>query len=98
MPVYYAEMTRSPENYPSVYEHFQDGGCSVQIGDHNPFGRIPVDETIEETVNKDTQIGGGNKGFSLKPGAISKYFLIAEYISTCLKNLCDMIEFLYQPC
>uniref|UniRef100_H3B9B3 Uncharacterized protein n=1 Tax=Latimeria chalumnae TaxID=7897 RepID=H3B9B3_LATCH len=61
-------------------------------GDHNTFRRIPVDQAIEETVNKDTQTAGGTKGFSLKPAAVSKYYLTAEYGSTCLKQLHDMIE------
>ena len=26
------------------------------------FGRIPVNQTIEETINKDTQTPGGTKG------------------------------------
>ena len=54
-------------------------GCfSVQLGDSNPFGRIPIDQTIEETVNKDTQTPGGTKGFSLKPGAVAKYYMNTE--------------------
>ena len=28
------------------------------MSDTNTFGRIPVDQTIEETVNKDTQTAG----------------------------------------
>ena len=43
----------------------EPGGFSVQIGDDNEFGRIPVDQTCEETVNKDTQAPGREKGFSL---------------------------------
>ena len=30
----------------------------MEVGKLNPFGRIPVDLTIEETVNKDTQTAG----------------------------------------
>ena len=30
----------------------------VKRGSNNPFGRIPVDQTIEETINKDTQTPG----------------------------------------
>lgn len=30
----------------------------MQMSDTNTFGRIPVDQTIEETVNKDTQTAG----------------------------------------
>lgn len=28
-----------------------EGGFSVQMGDQNPFGRIPIDQACEETVN-----------------------------------------------
>lgn len=78
LPYYYATMTQLPVDHPDVHEHFSRGGFSVQIGCRNPFGRIPVDQTTEETVNKDTQTAGGPKGFSLKPGAVSKYYLTAE--------------------
>ena len=49
-----------------------------------------VDQTIEETVNKDTQTPGGTKGFSLKPCAITKYYLTAEYRSMSLRQLRQM--------
>ena len=35
------------------------GGFSVQLSSNNPFGRIPVDHTIEETVNKMNMMGQG---------------------------------------
>lgn len=51
-------MTRLPDTHPRVHEHILEGGFSVQMSDTNTFGRIPVDQTIEETVNKDTQTAG----------------------------------------
>ena len=60
--------------------------------DHNPFGRVPVDQTCEETVNKNTQTSGGTKGFSLKAGAVSKYYIVAEYRSIFLNQLKDMLD------
>ena len=68
------------------------GSFSVQLGSVNPFGRIPVDQTIEETINKDTQTPGGTKGFSLKPGTLHKYYLTAEYRSKYLRQLRNMIS------
>ena len=57
-------MSRLPDDHPAIHKQLTNGGFSVQIGEKNPFGRIPVDQTIEETVNKDTQTpGGGAKGF-----------------------------------
>jgi len=91
--IYYCQMTTLQETHSNVYDHFQhNGGFSVQLGDHNPFGRIAMDQTIEETVNKDTQTAGGTKGFSLRAGAVSKYYINAEYRSLCLKQLRNMTQ------
>ena len=85
--VYYLEMTRLQIDHPEMNDHFIRGGFSVQLGGTNPFARIPVDQTIEETANKDTQTAGGTKGFSLQPAAVARYYITAEYRSRCLRNL-----------
>ena len=72
MPIQYGEMTSLSEGNPDVFEYFQKGVFSLQIADHNLIGRIPFGQTIDETVNKDTQTVGGTNGFSLKPGTVSK--------------------------
>ena len=66
-------------------------GFSVQLGGINPFGKIPVDHTIEETINKDTQTPGRTKGFSLKHDAVQKYYLNAEYRSIFPRQLREMV-------
>ena len=91
LPYYYATMSRLPIDHPDVHEHFMQGGFSVQIGEKNPFGRIHVDQTIEETINKDTQTSRGTKGFSLKCGAVARYYMTSEYRSMYLRQLRDMI-------
>ena len=58
----------------------------MQIGPYNPFGKIPVDQTKEETLNRDTRTPGGTKGFSLKPSAVMKNYLSAEYRSKALEQ------------
>ena len=67
IPIHYGEMTSLPEGNPDVFEYFQSKVFSVHIGDHNPFGQIPADQTMTETVNKETQTAGETQGFSLKP-------------------------------
>ncbi len=57
--VYYAQMSLLPNKHPGVLQQMMQGGLSVQMGSHNTFGQISVDQTIEETVNKDTQPAGG---------------------------------------
>ena len=91
LPYYYATMSRLSIDHPDVHQHFMQGGFSVQLGIQNPFGRIPVDQTVEETVNQDTQTAGGTKGFSLKRAAVERYYITSEYRSTYLKQLRSMV-------
>ena len=55
-------MYQLPTTNPDVHAEFMQGGFSVQLSSNNPFGRIQVDQTIEETANKDTHMLGGPRG------------------------------------
>ncbi|KAG0725654.1 hypothetical protein GWK47_038184 [Chionoecetes opilio] len=90
LPVYYRIMSNFETTHPDVFTYFMNIGFSVQLGSHNPFGRIPVDQMIEETVNKDTKTPEGVKKFSLKQGAVSRYYLTAEYRSGFLHHFREM--------
>ena len=92
MPVYYEQMLRLEKDSPEVYERFLNGQFSVQMSETNTFGCIPIDQAIEETVNKDTQTSGGTAGFSLKPGAVKRYYITAEYRSSFLHLMRTFIE------
>ena len=59
---------------------------SVQLAADNPFGCIPVDQTTEVTMNKDTQTVGGTTKFSQKRGAVKCFYLTAEYRSGFLNH------------
>ena len=89
---YFAQMTNLSEKNPAVYEAFKTGNFSVQMSSNNPFGKIPVDQTTEVTVNKDTQTPGGTTGFSLKVGAIKRYYITAEHRNAFLGQLRDLVQ------
>ena len=38
--------------HPEVHEFMRNGGFSVQLSNDNTFGRIPIDQTLEEVVAK----------------------------------------------
>ena len=78
LPVYFLQMSKLDEISPELHRHFMSGGFSVQMGEANKFGRIAVDQTLEETINRDTQTAGGTKGFSLHQGAVSRHHLTAH--------------------
>ena len=47
-------------------------------------------QVVEETVNRDTKTPGGTTGFSLRPAALAKYFLSAEYRSTSVRMMREL--------
>ena len=63
---YVSEMSPLEKEHPEAFKCLKSGGFSVQKVESNLFGKVPVDQACEETVNKDTQTAGGTKGFSLK--------------------------------
>ena len=87
MSYYYATMSRLPIDHQEVHQQYMQGGSSVQLGSQNPFGRITLDQTIEETVNRGTQTAVGAKGFSLNRAAVERYYLTSEYRSVYLRQL-----------
>lgn len=90
-------MSHLGDEHPDVFTHLKSGGFAVQLGEDNPFGKIPVDQACEETI-KDTQTPGGTKGFSLKPKAVNKYYLVAECKSSYMRNLKDMPHWSKSSC
>ena len=58
-----------------------------------PLARYHVYQTIEETINKDTQTAGGTKGFSLKSCAVIRYYQNAEHRNLFLRQLREMVGF-----
>lgn len=82
-----SEMSHIQREKPDLHTLLCDGGFSAQLSETNTFGRVPIDQTLQEVVNRDTQTAGGTKGFSLKPGAVSRYYINAEYRSVYLSIL-----------
>ena len=93
MSIYYIDMTSLPKEHPQVHAFMEAGGFSVQMSPDNAFGRIPVDQTIEETINKDSQTAGGTRGFSLNPGALQQYFMTAEFRAMFLQEMREMVGY-----
>ena len=75
---YYREMKCLPQTHPGIHNYLQNDGFSCQIGSQNTFGMIPMDQTIEETINKDTQTAGGTKCLSKKQNAVPKYYITVD--------------------
>jgi hypothetical protein len=92
LPVHYAQMMELNSVSPDLHQHFLNGKFSVQLKSRNPFGKIAIDQTLEETINRDTQTSGGTRGFSTKQGAVSKFYLTAEHRAEALRQLRELIS------
>ena len=92
LPVYHARMMNLPSEHPDVYSNFMARMFSVQLTGRGSFGRIPVDQTTEVTVNKDTKSSAGITKYSLKTGAENRFFMTAEYRCSFLAHLRDMVQ------
>jgi len=64
-----------------------EGHFSVQLAGGSPFRRILVDQTMDVTFNKHTETTGIVARFSLKTGAVNRFYLTAEYRCAFLDQL-----------
>ena len=51
-------MTHLGEEHPDVKQYLETEGFSFQQSDNHPFGKVPVNQTVEETMIRDTQTAG----------------------------------------
>ena len=44
--IYYSQMTSLLKDHPFSHEYLQQRGLSVQRSEHNPFEKVPIDQTL----------------------------------------------------
>lgn len=69
LPAYWMEMKQLPDTHPSVHNAFLERQFAVVRQDRHGFAGIPGDQTIEQTINRDTKTKGGVIGFSNSGGS-----------------------------
>lgn len=78
LPVYLVQMLSLEETHPEAYRLLADGDFGVQRSSSQGFSQVPVDQTIEQTLNRSTKTKGGIIGFSLKKGAVQRWIITAH--------------------
>ena len=89
MSLYWCEMHQLETARPDVHRHLSVGEFCVQRTE-NPFSQIPVDQTIEQTVNRHTKTKGGIIGFSRNPGAVQQWIVNAHQRAEIARICLDM--------
>ena len=62
LPVYLAHMITLPETHPEAHALLENGDFGVQRTTSHGFSQMPVDQTIEQTLNRSTKTKGGIVG------------------------------------
>ena len=75
--VYWHDMVSLPKSHPDANALLEAGEFTVQRS-QNSFAQVPVDLSIEQSINRDTKTKGGIVGCSLKPGAVHRWVLTAH--------------------
>ena len=90
-PLYWAQMKALSTSHPEANTYLQNGGFAIQRSHASPFSQIPIDQTIEQTTNRDTKTKGGIVGFSLNRGAVQRWMLTAHERAAVTQNLKKMM-------
>ena len=78
LPLYWWDMHQLHITHPEVNTQMQLGEFAVQRTSQKPFSQLPVDQTIEQTVNRDSKTPGGIVGFSLNKAATQRWIITAH--------------------
>ena len=76
--MYLVHMLELPDTRPKAYSMLSHGDFGVQHTTSHGFSQLPVDQTIEQTLNRNTKTKGDIIGFSLKKGAVQRWMLTAH--------------------
>ena len=87
LPVYLLHMISLPSTHPEAHKMMEHGDFGVQKTTDHGFAQVPVDQTIEQTLNRSTKTKGGIVGFSLQRGAVQRWMVTAhsraEFVDKC---------------
>jgi hypothetical protein len=79
----------SEDFFADVAEHIADNWTVQRKKDSN-FSSVPCDQTIEQTLNRDSKMKGGLVGFTLNKGAVHRWILGQAERSAISRNCQDM--------
>ncbi|XP_066920335.1 uncharacterized protein [Clytia hemisphaerica] len=83
---YWSDMVQLPTSHPNIYEEFKNGNFAVQRT-CGKFNKVPSDQAIEQTINRDQKCHGGIKGYSTSPGTIQRWVLTSHIASKCINDI-----------
>ena len=83
---YRVTMQKLPETHPAIHEEFMAGNFSVRR-QHGIFNKIPSDQAIEQTINRDQKCAGGIINFCTMEGTIQRWVLTSHIAAKCKSKM-----------
>lgn len=83
---YTAIMQNLPEMHPGIYQQFEAGHFSVRRK-RGRFNKIPFDQVVEQTINREQKCAGGIIGFSTSEGTVQRWSLTSHVAAKCQSRL-----------
>ena len=83
-------MNMLPYTHPDIDNALCNDQFGVQMSTNNPFGKIPEDQFIKETINKNCKILGGIVRKSLNHSAVNQWIEMSADRSQVTQNLKEM--------
>ena len=87
---YLVAMKKLPETHPAIQREFEAGHFSVRR-QPGRFNKIPSDQAIEQTINREQKCAGGIVGYSTSEGTVQRWVLTSHVAAKCQS---EMEEFL----
>ena len=79
-----------PDTHPSVAEHLATGDFVVQQQNQYSFSQTLMDQTIEQTMNRDSKTTGGQIGFSNNANAVHQWILLFNQCAEISRSCTEM--------
>ena len=88
---YWTTQQEIKDIHPKIYDQFMLGNFSVKRTDGS-FNKLPPDQVIERTINKEQKGAGGIIGITTSDCAVQRWVLSSHIMATLLSNFKHSLE------
>ena len=87
---YLVTMKELPETHPNIQAHFEAGNFSV-CRQRGRFNKIPTDQVIERTVNREQKCAGGIIGYCTSEATVQRWVLTSHIAPKCQAKMENLL-------
>ena len=87
---YLVTMKELPETYPNIQAQFEAGNFSVGR-QRGRFNKIPTDQVIERTVNREQKCTGGIIGYCTSEATVQRWVLTSHIAPKCQAEMENLL-------